>query len=301
MRIFTQSCVVRNNSHCYHQLIRGVWKVTVFYHLWLDSSAKLYDRTLLPSCSLWTRNFSYPQSRTIRWISARCPLVLNSEPRRARCTSRFYRTNTSHPKERGNTLSSRRMVALCKAVRSDDCAELVVWRRIARDVMGFAELPEESQSDPISKWRECRLTYSSIHNEKKNPCQNYCLSSHSHVTVFILHLSLHMAKEKSEKKRKDVPQDIPQDVDMADATEKVGVKLFKWVKFKIFPFLLAIEEKQRKVERRNCNTIGRSFTNCPSVGAEEASQKAAENDQKRLTFIPFFAPQIEGWYVFTSI
>jgi hypothetical protein len=32
-----------------------------------------------------------------------------------------------------------------------------------------------------------------------------------------------MAKEKSEKKRKDVPQDIPQDVDMADATEKVGL------------------------------------------------------------------------------
>jgi len=163
MRIFTQSCVVRNNSHYYHQLIRGVWRVTVSYHLWSDSSAKQYDRTLLSSCSLWTGNFSYAQSRTIPWISARCPLVLNSEPRRARCTSRFYRTNTSHFEERRNTLSSRRMVALCKAVWSDDCAELVVWRRIARDVMGFAELPEESQSDPISTWRECRLTYSLIY------------------------------------------------------------------------------------------------------------------------------------------
>jgi hypothetical protein len=60
--------------------------------------------------------------------------------------------------------------------------------------------------------------------------------------------------------------------------------------FKIFPFLLAIEEKQRKVERRNCNTIGRSFTNCPPVGAEEASQKVAENNQKRLIFIPFSVP-----------
>lgn len=74
----------------------------------------------------------------------------------------------------------------------------------------------------------------------------FVTSSRRHATVFILHLSLHMVKEKSEKKRKDVPQDIPQDVEMADATEKVGLSKSYFKKISLSPSDRRKAKKGRK-------------------------------------------------------